>query len=164
MTSNIKNEFEGKSEADELQVKIEYLQAKLEDAIKRVRSSRKNNQTKASLIKVSVVFFSGVATVLLGLQASNLQAQLKDVAFVLTALVTVLNALEPFFNFRSLWVEHEVALWKLRRLRNKLEYYTAGKKVENMSIEIINDFQTEYQSIWDDLSQSWINYRKQDKS
>jgi hypothetical protein len=89
---------------------------------------------------------------------------LKDVAFVLTALVTVLNALEPFFNFRALWVEHEAALWKLRRLRNKLEYYTAGKKFENMSIAIINDFQSEYQTIWDDLSQSWINYRKQDKS
>ncbi|HEY9626636.1 MAG TPA: SLATT domain-containing protein [Coleofasciculaceae cyanobacterium] len=164
MTLNVENELESQANVTEIKAKVEYLRVKIEDAIRRVRISRKNNQTKASYIKVFIILLSGTATVLLGLQISGLQTQFKDIAFVLTALVTVLNALEPFFNFRALWIEHETALWKLYRLRNKIEYYTAGNEAENMSIEKIDGFQAEYQAVWDDLSQSWIAYRKQEKS
>jgi len=82
----------------------------------------------------------------------------------LTALITLLSALEPFFNFRALWVEHEIALWKFYRLRDKIDFYLAGNKPEKMSMEEIISFHAEFQTIWNDLSQSRFNYRKQEKS
>lgn len=144
--------------------KIELVQSKINDAIKKVRATRQDNRRKASYIKLAATFCSGGATVLLGLKIPNLEPQLKDIAFVLTALITLLSALEPFFNFRALWIEHEVALWKFHRLKDKIEYWLAGNNHESMNMEDIDSFQNEFQTIWDDLSQSWINYRKQEKS
>jgi hypothetical protein len=40
----------------------------------------------------------------------------------------------------------------------------AGRSPELVETEDISNFHVEYQAIWDDLSQSWISYRKQEKS
>jgi len=164
MTGNITSNSEIKADSSAITAKIELLQAKVDDAIKKVRGNRRDNRRKASLIKLTATFCSATATILLGLKVPNLESQFKDIAFVLIALITLLSALEPFFNFRALWVEHEIALWKFRRLRDKIEFYLAGNKPEKMSVDEINSFHAEFQTIWDDLSQSWINYRKQEKS
>lgn len=164
MTNIIGSDSVTAVDVSEVQAKIELLKTKIEGAIRKVRDDRKDNRKKATYVKLSVILLSGIATVLLGLQLPNLTLPFKNIAFVLTALVTVLNALEPFFNFRALWVEHEIALWKFYRLKDKTELYLAGNRIENISIEKVNSFQVEYESIWNDLSQSWINYRKQEKS
>jgi hypothetical protein len=65
---------------------------------------------------------------------------------------------------KTLWVEHETALWKFHQLRNKIEYYIPGRSLEMVETEDINNFHAEYQAMCDDLSQSWISYRKQEKS
>jgi uncharacterized membrane protein len=153
-----------KADSFAITAKIELLQAKVDEAIKKVRGNRRDNRRKASLIKLTTTFCSATATILLGLKVPNLESQFKDIAFVLTALITLLSALEPFFNFRALWVEHEIALWKFYRLRDKIDFYLAGNKPEKTSMDEINSFHAEFQTIWDDLSQSWINYRKQEKS
>lgn len=160
MTSN----SEIKVDSSSVTAKVELLQTKVGEAIKKVRGNRQDNRRKASLIKLAATFCSAIATILLGLKVPNLESQFKDIAFVLTALITLLSALEPFFNFRALWVEHEIALWKFYRLRDRIDFYLAGYKPEKMSIDEINSFHAEFQTIWNDLSQSWINYRKQEKS
>ena len=40
----------------------------------------------------------------------------------------------------------------------------SGHNPDKMDFDKINGFYIEYQSIWDELSQSWINYRKQESS
>jgi hypothetical protein len=95
--------------------------------------------------KLTVTACSAFATIFLGLKLPNLESQFKDAAFVLTALVTLLNALEPFFNYRALWVEHETALWKFYRLRDKIEYYMAGRSPELVEAEDLNNLHVEYQ-------------------
>ncbi|MGD1927854.1 MAG: SLATT domain-containing protein [Leptolyngbyaceae cyanobacterium] len=164
MKTDVIGDSENENSSFEVKAKVELLQAKVNDAIKKVRGGRRDNRKKASLIKLTATFFSATATVLLGLQVPNLESQFKDIAFVLTASITLLSALEPFFNFRALWVEHEIALWKFYRLRDKLDFFLAGNRPEKIDMNEINKFHAEFQSIWDDLSQSWINYRKQDKS
>ena len=144
--------------------KIEFLKKRIDDSLTRAQNNRRNNQRKASFIKITVTLFSATATVLLGLQIQNLDSLFKSVAFILTALVTTLSALEPFFNFRALWVEHETALWKFHILRDKLEFYLAGITPEEANPDKINGFHNEYLSIWNELNKSWISHRKQDKS
>jgi hypothetical protein len=122
MTSNITSNSEIKSDSSVITAKIELLQAKVDDATRKVRGNRRDNRRKASLIKLTATFCSAAATILLGLKVPNLESQFKDIAFVLTALITLLSALEPFFNFRALWIEHEIALWKFYRLRDKIEF------------------------------------------
>jgi hypothetical protein len=79
---------------------------------------------------------------------------------VLGAVLTVLNALEPFFNFRALWVEYETALASFHRLKDELEFYLAGTEPEKLSREKLERLNQEYQQIWANLNRNWIEYRK----
>jgi hypothetical protein len=161
---NAVGDAENRNDKTALQSKVALLQEKIDAALKKTRINMRENRKRASLIKLTVTACSAFATIFLGLKLPNLESQFKDAAFVLTALVTLLNALEPFFNYRALWVEHETALWKFHRLRDKIEYHIAGRSPELVEAEDLNNFHAEYQAIWDDLSQSWINYRKQENS
>lgn len=146
------------------QAKIQFLQTKIDEAIERARIHRRTNRSRATALKLGATLFSGAATVLLGLQIEGLEPQFRSAAFVLSALVTLFSALEPFFNFRALWIEHEIALWKFYRLRDRINFYLEGLDASQISSEAVDRFHTEYQAIWNDLSQSWINYRKQENS
>lgn len=162
--SHATKDSENRGDNAALQAKVALLQEKIDAALKKTRINMRENRKRASFVKLAVTACLAFATIFLGLKSPNLESQLKDAAFVLTAFVTLLNALEPFFNYRALWVEHETALWKFHRLRDKIEYHMAGRSPELVETEDINNFHVEYQSIWDDLSQSWISYRKQEKS
>lgn len=143
--------------------KVEFLRTRINDSLTRARDNRQKNRKMASFIKIIIVLLSAIATILLGLENPVLNPLYKDIAFVFTALVTTLNALEPFFNYRALWVEHEIALWKFYRLRDKIDFYLAGIEPEQANPDKLNSFYNEYQTIWNDLSTSWLSYRKQEK-
>jgi hypothetical protein len=109
---------------------------------------------------VTTIALSGLATILLGLQIVGFEKYFKEIAFVLGALVTLLNALEPFFNFRALWVEHERAQANFHRLKDKISFYLVGADAEKLSLEKLEDIHDEYQKIWIRLSSAWIEYRR----
>lgn len=148
----------------EVQAKVSLLQEMINSALNQTRSNMKENRVRASQVKLTVTICSALATVFLGLQTPSLESFFRNSALALTALVTLLNALEPFFNYRALWVEHEIALWRFHRLRDRFEYYLAGQPSDMLELQELDKFHAEYQNIWDDLSLSWINYRKQEKS
>jgi len=162
--SDIQPTEEEETPGTALQAKADFLNGKIDSALKHVRQKRKENQRKASTIRLATLIFSSVTTILLGLQVVGIEPQLKNIAFVFGALVTLMNALEPFFNFRALWVEHEAALWKLHRLKDKTDYYLEGITSEQLDARKLGELQLEYQGIWDELSKSWIDYRKQYQS
>ena len=82
------------------------------------------------------------------------------VAFVLGAIVTMLAALEPFFKFRSLWVEHEETVYRLYRLQDDFNFYLTGKQPTQLSLEKLEEFNQRYGQIWVNLSERWLEYRR----
>jgi hypothetical protein len=60
----------------------------------------------SSTTKVLSLVLSGASTIILGLQDLNFWAGL---AFSLVALTTIVEGVEPFFNWRSRWVLAEAA-------------------------------------------------------
>lgn len=143
--------------------KIDFLRSRINESLANARSNRRINRRNASIVKIVTIMLSAIATVLLGFDIPSLNPLFKNIAFVFSALVTTFSALEPFFNYRALWVEHELALWKFYRLRDKIDYYLAGIKPEEANMDKLNSFYNEFQSIWNDLSTSWLSYRKQEK-
>ena len=122
--------------------------------------SRRKNQRRATIIKVTTILLSGLATILLGLQlGERTQTLLKQMAFVCGACVTMLTALEPFFNFRSLWIEHERALATLYRIESDLNFYLSGTTLEYLDISAIEGFHARCQGAWDELSSTWLRVR-----
>ena len=76
------------------------------------------------------------------------------------AIVTAVNTLEPFFAWRSRWVLMEEAQYKFYRLRDELTYYIAASKPDQLDESRIQNMFDEYQQIWDQLSNRWMEYRR----
>lgn len=146
-----------------IQVKAKCLQEEIDRALKHTRQQRRKNQKRASAIKLATLLFSAAATILLGLQFSRFEGYFKQIAFVLGAVVTLLNALEPYFNFRALWIEHEQALADFYQIKDDLSFYLGGVKPEDIDAEVLNKFHSQYQATWQQLSKAWIGYRKTDR-
>lgn len=143
----------------EIEDKTKWLSDAIQEGLDRSRRKKREFKAKASIIKISTVFLSGLMTVLLGLQIQGYEDKFKMIAFVLGAIVTVLNALEPFFNFRSLWIEHEEATYRLYRLQDDFTFYLKGKKPEEVSDKKVEEFNKQYSQIWVDVSRRWLELR-----
>jgi hypothetical protein len=116
---------------------------------------------RASRVKLASLALAALSTVVLGIQAIPFRA---SVALPMVALVTMLGALEAFFNWRSRWVLMEEAQYRLNRLRDEMDYYlvvTASDRVEKEQLDL---FFEEQQAIWSDVSRRWIEFRKLDAS
>jgi hypothetical protein len=144
------------------QQKAAWLAKKIKESIADTRRNKKRNQNRAAYIKIAIVFLSSAVTVLLGLQVAGMEQSFQKLAFILGAIVTLLNALEPFFNFRNLWIEHEVALAGFHRLEDKLEFYLVGLGPNDLSLDKIEQLHEEYQAIWHNFGKAWISYRRAD--
>lgn len=147
--------------ATDLRKKIELLSEFVQSSIADVSKKRKLNQRRATAIKVVILCTSGGATILLGLNLDQtMDVSVKNIAFALTSLVTLLNALEPFFNYRALWVEHERANAAFFHLKDRLQFYISGRSDSTLEADQIENFYTEYEQIWASLNQAWTTQRQ----
>src|SRR5262249_57372701 len=96
------------------------------------------------------------ATIILGLQSLNAWT---SIGFSLVAAVTVVNALEPFFAWRPLWVLMEEAQHRFYRLRDDLTYYIAECEPDQLATAKIRGMFDDYQQIWDQLGSRWLESR-----
>jgi hypothetical protein len=143
-----------------LQEKARHLQKMLDESIEDARAKMRKFRRRASVIKVATILLAGLGTILLGLQIAPNDGILKQIAFVLGAIVTMLTALEPFFNYRALWVEHELALAGFYRIRDELAFYLSGARAEDLDPKVLKKLHDQYQTVWEQLSSAWIGYRR----
>ncbi|WP_227025865.1 DUF4231 domain-containing protein [Streptomyces fodineus] len=122
------------------------------------RSKKQRFRRSASVIKMLTLTLSAASTIILGLQSLNTWAGL---AFALVALVTLLGAVEPFFNWRSRWVLMEEAQHRFQRLADDLEYLAASTAADDLTYDHLAEIFDSYQTIWDDLSRTWLEHRRE---
>lgn len=149
-------------EIETLQKKAEQLGREIGGAIEHIKKEKRNNQRRASYIKIATVVFTASITVLLGLQVAGLENSFKSIALILGAIVTMLNALEPYFNYRTLWIEHEAALANFHGLKREYKFYMEGLPPESLSLSELGKLNDKYQQLWKQLSHSWLEYRRGD--
>jgi len=94
----------------------------------------------------------------MGLRNLNAWAGL---ALACVALVTLLGAVEPFFNWRSRSVLMEEAQYRFQRLADDLEYLVASTPAEELTFDQLSEIFGRYQTIWDDLSRAWLEHRRE---
>jgi hypothetical protein len=138
----------------------EFLDRMISEAIERSDFRMSRYRAASVGIRILGIALAGSATIILGV--SNLPP-LANVAFSFTAIITLVNSLEPFFNLRSIWVIQEEALASFRGLHEELRFHVAGAvngEVDHESLRII--FQR-YEQIWAASSSSWIGERRSAK-
>jgi hypothetical protein len=131
--------------------------ARIERANEYARSRKGRYRRRSSIVKVCALMLSATSTIILGWQDLDFWSGL---AFSLVALTTIVNALEPFFAWRSRWVLMEETQYRLYRLRDDLSYYVAGRQPNELDIATINQMFDDYQRIWDQLGNRWLEYRR----
>jgi Protein of unknown function (DUF4231) len=142
--------------------KAKLIESKIEDALDYLNNKLTYNKKRASFVKILSIILSGLLTIFLGLQNTGFDTYLKNAAFAMGTIVTLLNALEPFFNFRAVWVENEVALSSLFRLRDDFQFFMAGADIENLDYAQLSVFLDRYKTIWNEFNKNVVRYRKSD--
>jgi hypothetical protein len=114
-------------------------------------------RARASGVRVAALVLTALSTIVLGIPTIPARA---SIALPMVALVTVLGALETFFNWRSRWVLMEEAQYRLNRIRDEIDYYLVVTPSADITKEKLDEFFGEQQAIWSDVSRRWIEFRK----
>ncbi|GAB3909697.1 DUF4231 domain-containing protein [Kibdelosporangium lantanae] len=104
---------------------LEFVQSELDNELKRYARRRRRDKRKAFYLKTSTVTLSATISVLLGLRAIN-EPVFANVALGLGALITVLAAIDAFFDHRELWILRTHTVRDLQTLSRDLRYYVSG--------------------------------------
>jgi hypothetical protein len=115
----------------------------------------------ASRVKLASLSLAAMSTVVLGIAAIPAQTA---IALPMVASVTLLGALETFFNWRSRWVLMEETQYRLNRLRDAMDYYVTVTPSDQVERDVLDRFFEQQQLIWTDVSRRWIEFRALDAS
>jgi hypothetical protein len=115
----------------------------------------------ASWVMILSLSLSAASTIILGLQ--NLEFW-GGLAFAMVALSTVINAIEPFFNWRSRWILMEEMQYRFYRLEDDLAYYLSKTPADQVRQEEVDKYFAIYQDLWHDVSKRWLEQRGLEKS
>ena len=133
------------------------LVARIEQGNAYARSRKNRFRSSSSVVRMMSLVLTVKSTIILGLQKLNV---LTGIAFSLVAVVTSVNALEPFFAWRSRWILMEEAQHKFYRLCDEVTYYIAASQPDQLDGSRIRKMFDEYQQIWDQLGNRWLEYRR----
>lgn len=150
-------------EKEELNKKVNLLRTKIDERISRFTSKRMDNKYKARNFYVSTTVLAAISTIILGLDVSNIKwfaflgIHAKNLALILSALITIVSAYDSFFDHKSLWVNFTNANSNLKNLKFEIDYYLEGNK--DIKNEDIDRFKARYNEIMNDVGKKWSNLR-----
>jgi len=116
---------------------------------------------RASAAKIALLALAAASTIVLGIPAIPNRTA---IALPMVALVTLVSALEPFFNWRSRWILMEETQYRLNRIRDEMDYYLVTTPAGDLDLDQLRRFFADQQDIWRDVSQRWIEFRKLDQA
>jgi hypothetical protein len=125
------------------------------------RDRRRRFRHRSVAVRLVSLALSGASTIILGLQNLDFWASL---GFALVALVTVVNGLEPFFAWRSLWVLMEETQHRFHRLEDDVTFYLAATPADQVDPARIEEMFERYQQIWDQQGDRWLEFRRSTSS
>lgn len=118
-------------------------------------------RARAAAAKIAALTLTAGSTVVLGIPAIPNRTA---IALPMVALVTLVTALEPFFNWRSRWVLMEETRYRLNMIRDEMDYYLVTTPAADLDRDQLYRFFTGRLDVWTDASRRWIEFRKLDQS
>ncbi|AUG81146.1 hypothetical protein CFP65_6492 [Kitasatospora sp. MMS16-BH015] len=134
-----------------------HLLAKIREGNAYARARKRRFRGASSVLKLVTLGLSAASTVILGLQNLDFWAGL---AFALVAVVTLLGAVEGFFNWRARWVLMEETQYRFQRLADELEYLVVSTPAGELTHDQLRPLFEQYQGVWAQLSDRWLQERR----
>ncbi|HHX8280730.1 TPA: SLATT domain-containing protein [Vibrio diabolicus] len=153
------SEIIGRTEPSKKALRLEKM---LENSISYTVKEMKRYKFRAALLRIAVLTFSTLATILLGLKNTSSYSEImSNIAFVLTALVTALSAIDSYFGWKKLWIAHESAIASFNAVLDSLRFYSTSKNDSDFNLDDIESYYVQYEGIWSALNKKWQYTREQ---
>jgi hypothetical protein len=122
--------------------------------IAKFESDRHRHKTLALGLKMAASALGALATVLLGWEApGDFAPLLKNLALIMTALITVVAAYDAFFEPRKLWVRETFVLNSLRDLNREFEI---KKAINDLAPDELAGFSERFHEILRKSLGEWV--------
>jgi hypothetical protein len=140
--------------------KLEFLNTAIEKQLHDFQLKRYRNRRKAFLLRVSIGILGVGITILLGIQVAGLQQLLSNIALILSGTITVLNSLDSFYNYRSLWIRYTITTNQLHSVKADIDYLLAGG-MDPIKEEDVDKLYYKYKGILEETNEEWVEIRKE---
>ncbi|ESA38559.1 hypothetical protein N836_31980 [Leptolyngbya sp. Heron Island J] len=141
--------------------RLKFFQDELDTQIQRNAKKRKEEKSKAFRLKITAVAFAAAITVLLGLNTNESQTKLfKNMALILGASITLLNAVDAFYDYRGLWIRRTVTLSRLLYLKRISEFYIRGREECEINEQKLAIFMEDLNEILQEDLNAWLKMRE----
>ena len=144
----------------QIQPELQFLIESIKSRKKGIENRRIYYRKFSFFVYISTAVLAALSTILSGLKIPNefwLEAT-RIAIMIVTTFITLINAYSAFYNPKKLWIANNDSLNQFSKLEFDIEY--AIKKSTKISTEEIDAFRIEYQTILDDLNNTWTNSRK----
>jgi hypothetical protein len=134
-----------------------FIDSMITAAIKRTDFRMARYRAASTGVRILAMLLAGGATIILGV--SNLPPP-ANIAFSFTAIITLVNSLEPFFSLRSTWVIQEEALSAFRTLHEELRFEIASSSGGQVDDHRLHEIFQRYEGVWATASSAWAGERR----
>jgi len=139
---------------------LNLLESHLNERITDTARRRNRDKVKAIVLKLTSVLLAGIVTVLIGLQGKNFdQTVLRNLALVLSASITVVNAFDAFFDHRALWIKKTITLVRLYSLKRDFSFEIAKAVPDEIPVQSVQNYHERLGNILEDDLREWIKLR-----
>ncbi len=153
------NSLDKESLSGRIDKKAKYLRDQLDSQINGFKKRRENNRKNAFWLKISITVLGSIITILLGLKISGAIDLFASIALVLSGLITILNTLESFFDYRTLWLRYTITSTQLLSIKSDLDYLLLSDL--NLNTEKgIDELYKRYTNVLTETNESWLGVRK----
>jgi hypothetical protein len=148
------------SKTSSVSAKLEFLNTAIEGQLHDFQLKRYRNRRKAFFIRVFISIFGVGITVLLGIQVTGLKQLLSNIALILSGTITILNSLDSFYNYRSLWIRYTITTNQLHSVKADIDYLLAGG-MDTINEEDVDKLYYKYKGILEETNEEWVEMRKE---
>lgn len=160
-------------EKKECITKLEYLELRLREEIKKFRFAESKNGRKALLFRTLSTALAAIMTVLLGINTTealetftmlgmHISWYLNTTALLISAFLTVIGEFKAFYDTNELWVKSTYTANRCEQLIGTIEYLKLG--IDFVDLEDINLVKLEYDAIQSDNFNYLVHVREADLS
>ncbi len=136
--------------------KLDYLETRLREEIKRFRRDETKHGGKALLFRTLSTSLAAIMTVLLGINTTealetftmlgmHISWYLNTAALLISAFLTVIGEFKAFYDTNELWVKSTHTANRCEQLIGTIEYLKLG--MEHIDLEAVNLIKLEYDKI-----------------
>ncbi|MBB6446337.1 hypothetical protein HNR53_002994 [Bacillus benzoevorans] len=141
------------------QSKLSILMRDLDGVIAVFEKRRRRHKKKAYRLKISSIIGTALVTVLLGLKSIH-NDLLSDLTLCISAIITIFNSIEGFYNHQGLWVKDVKTLARLWELKRDVEFLSAGEAEEEIPDDILMRYKNRLQRICYEDIKTWSHIKE----